>query len=164
VSRFTLIRKLSQGGLGSIWLARDEKLKRTVAIKEMNVDASESTEAWQRFHREAEITGHLEHPNIVPLYQFGSDPKTGQPFYAMRFVGKHTLADAIVEHHQRRQSGDDDVLEPHRLLTAFVGVCQAIAYALPSRSLPLIRIAQYGFMTHIRTALSRSPLVERLRT
>jgi serine/threonine protein kinase len=129
VSRFTLIRKLSQGGLGSIWLARDEKLKRTVAIKEMNVDASESTEAWQRFHREAEITGHLEHPNIVPLYQFGSDPKTGNPFYAMRFVGKHTLADAIVEHHERRLAGDDDALEPHRLLTAFVGICQAIAYA-----------------------------------
>ena len=129
VSRFTLIRKLSQGGLGSIWLARDEKLKRIVAIKEMRAGASESTEAWQRFHREAEITGHLEHPNIVPLYQFGSDPKTGQPFCVMRFVGKHTLADAIDEYHQRRQSGDDDALELHRLLTAFVGVCQAIAYA-----------------------------------
>ncbi len=129
VSRFTLTRKLAQGGLGSVWLARDEKLKRTVAIKEMNVDASESTEAWQRFHREAEITGHLEHPNIVPLYQFGSDPKTGQPFYSMRFVGKRTLADAIVEYHERRQSGEEDALEVHRLLTAFIGVCQAIGYA-----------------------------------
>ena len=129
VSRFSLVRKLGEGGLGRVWLARDEKLKRTVAIKEMSQVAAESPKAWQRFRREAEITGHLEHPNVVPLYQFGDDPSSGNPFYAMRFVGKRTLADAIIEYHERRQAGSGDALGLHRLLTAFLGVCQAIAYA-----------------------------------
>ncbi|HIK92221.1 MAG TPA: serine/threonine protein kinase [Planctomycetes bacterium] len=128
-SRFTLLKKIGEGGLGSVWLARDEMAKRTVALKEMNPDAAEFPRAWERFHREAEITAHLEHPNIVPLYQFGSDGQSGQPFYAMRFVGKRTLVDAIEEYHDRRKAGEDVAMDQHRLLTAFIGICQAIAYA-----------------------------------
>lgn len=128
-SRFTMIRKLGQGGLGNVWLARDEKLNRNVAIKEMNTTALQSPKAWQRFDREAEITGHLEHPNVVPLYQYGNDSKSGEPFYTMRFVGKRTLADAIEEYHDRCQAGQCDPLQLHRLLSAFLDVCQAIAYA-----------------------------------
>ncbi|MEQ9408561.1 MAG: serine/threonine-protein kinase [Fuerstiella sp.] len=128
-SRFTLIRKLGEGGLGTVWLARDEKLKRSVALKEMNPAAAEFPRAWERFHREAEITGHLEHPNVVPMYQFGTDTVTGHPFYAMRFVGKRTLVDAIEEYHDRKAAGEDVTMDLHRLLTAFIGVCQAIAYA-----------------------------------
>ena len=82
-----------------------------------------------RFHREAEITGHLEHPNVVPLYQAGTNPVTHEPFYAMRFVGKRTLADAISEYHERCHLGKSDPLLLHRLLTAFLDVCQAIAYS-----------------------------------
>ena len=129
VSRYTVMRKLGEGGLGTVWLARDEKLKRIVAIKEIDAGAAESPRSWQRFHREAEITGHLEHPNVVPLYQFGTDPKRGQPFYAMRFVGKRTLADAIDEYHEQRREGETETLDLHRLLNAFLDVCQAIAYA-----------------------------------
>lgn len=128
-SRFTLVKKIGEGGLGSVWLARDEQAKRTVALKEMNSEAAEFPRAWQRFHREAEITAHLEHPNIVPLYQFGSDAQSGQPFYAMRFVGKRTLVDAIEEYHDRLNAGADVAMDLHRLLTAFIGICQAIAYA-----------------------------------
>lgn len=128
-SRFSLIRKLGEGGLGTVWLARDEQLKRSIALKEMNSAAAEFPRAWERFHREAEITGHLEHPNVVPMYQFGTDSTTGQPFYAMRFVGKRTLVDAIEEYHDRRRAGEDVTMDLHRLLTAFIGVCQAIAYA-----------------------------------
>ncbi|MEM7457004.1 MAG: serine/threonine-protein kinase [Planctomycetota bacterium] len=128
-SRFTLLRKLGEGGLGNVWLARDENLKRNVAIKEMNFEALQAERSWVRFSREAEITGHLEHPNVVPLYQYGTDPKTGEPFYAMRFVGKRTLADAIQEYHERCDDGDCDPVILHRLLSAFQDVCQAIAYA-----------------------------------
>lgn len=129
VARFNITRKIADGGLGTVWLARDEKLKRTVAIKEMNLDVMESPVAWRRFHREAEITGHLEHPGIVPLYLFGIDSQTQQPFYAMRFVGKRTLADAIVEHHERHKSGEDVKLGLYRLLGNFLRICEAIAYA-----------------------------------
>lgn len=128
-SRFRLIRKIGQGGLGNVWLAYDEKIKRKVAIKSMMSDAVRSPKAWQRFHREAEVTGLLEHPNVVPLYQYGTDPSTNEPFYAMRFVGKRTLADAIVEYQELLELGEADELGMHRLLTVFLDVCQAIAYA-----------------------------------
>ncbi len=128
-TRYTLLRMLGHGGLGDVWLARDEYLNRNVAIKEMNRSALKSEKAWLRFHREAEITGHLEHPNVVPLYQAGTHPETNEPFYAMRFVGKRTLEDAIGEYHERCQLGKCDPLLLHRLLTAFLDVCQAIAYS-----------------------------------
>lgn len=129
VSRFTLLRKIGQGGLGTVWLARDEKLRRNVAIKEMNPQAAESPKLWKRFQREAEITGHLEHPNIVPLYMSGVNPETGLPFYVMRFLGKQTLLDAIREFHARKRSGSVTPLHLHRLLNVFLDVCQAIAFA-----------------------------------
>lgn len=127
--RFTLLRKIGEGGLGTVWLARDEKLKRNVALKELNSQAAESQKLWQRFTREAEITGHLEHPNVVPLYVSGVNHQTGLPFYAMRFLGKQTLADAIRELHSRRLGAADDPIHLHRLLNAFLDVCQAIAFA-----------------------------------
>ena len=129
LSRFDILRKLGEGGLGTVWLAKDEKLRRTVAIKEMKEAALDSPAAWHRFHREAEITGHLEHPGIVPLYQFGIDSQTQQPFYAMRFVGKRTLQDAITEHHEKSACRDTNRLRLHRLLTNFLRVCEAIGYA-----------------------------------
>lgn len=128
-TRFTLQRQLGAGGLGTVWLAQDETLRRNVALKEMNSAAAEFPRAWERFRREAEITGQLEHPNVVPLYQHGIDTQTGKPFYAMRFVGKRTLVDAIEEYHERMGTGEDVTMDLHRLLTAFIGVCQGIAYA-----------------------------------
>ncbi|RMF43148.1 MAG: serine/threonine protein kinase [Planctomycetota bacterium] len=127
--RFTLIQKIGSGGLGSVWLARDEVLGRKVALKEMNPTAAASKPLWRRFQREAQITGHLEHPHVVPVYLSGIDSETGLPFYAMRFLGKHTLADAIEEYHARREAGVATKIDLHRLLTAFLNVCEAIAYA-----------------------------------
>jgi serine/threonine protein kinase len=129
VARFTLLRKIGEGGLGTVWLARDEKLRRNVALKELNTSSSESLKLWKRFAREAEITGHLEHPNVVPLYMSGVNPETERPFYAMRFLGKQTLADAIAEYHAQRGTASDDPIHLHRLLNAFLDVCQAIAFA-----------------------------------
>jgi eukaryotic-like serine/threonine-protein kinase len=128
-SEYRLLRPIGEGGSGTVWLARDETIKRNVAIKELRREALESPMSWRRFHREAEITGQLEHPNVVPVYQFGKDRESGEPFYAMRFVGKRTLADAIEEHRDRVQAGEDGSLGLHRLLSAFLDVCQAISYA-----------------------------------
>jgi serine/threonine protein kinase len=128
-SRFRLIRQIGEGGLGRVWLARDEKLNRNVALKEMNETALQLPRAWQRFNREAEITGQLEHPNVITMYQYGNESKTSEPFYVMRFVGKKTLADAVDEYHERRASGQCDTIVLHRLLSAFLDVCHAIAYS-----------------------------------
>ena len=128
-SRFTMLRKIGQGGLGSVWLARDEDLKRTVAVKELLTEKADSPKHLQRFQREAMITGLLEHPNVVPLYMFGVNSESGKPFYAMRFLGKQTLDDAIEIHHVRRAAGQTESIDLHRLLNVFLDVCQAIAYA-----------------------------------
>ena len=129
VIRFQRLRKLATGGVGEVWVARDEKLGRNVVIKELNPVAKESASAWDRFQREAEITGLLEHPNIVPLYMYGVDRRTAEPFYAMRFVGQRNLKNAIEEHHDLVAAGQGDKLSLYRLLNIFLDVCQAIAYA-----------------------------------
>jgi serine/threonine protein kinase len=128
-SRFTLIRKLGEGGLGTVWLARDENLKRYVAVKEIKGPENADEHVLARFRREAEVTGRLEHPAIVPVYQYGRDEETGGYFYAMRFLGKSTLRDGIAEYHERREAGHDDPMLLHRLLNAFVSLCQAVAHA-----------------------------------
>ena len=129
VIRFQRIRKLATGGIGEVWVARDEKLGRSVVIKELNSHAKDIPQAWDRFQREAEITGLLEHPNIVPLHTFGVDRRTGEPFYAMRFVGQRNLANAIEEYHDRVAAGQSESLSLHRLLNIFLDICQALAYA-----------------------------------
>ena len=65
--RYTLIREVGEGGLGKVWLARDNDLAREVAIKEIK-PGTESSQAARRLIREAQITGQLQHPNIVPVY------------------------------------------------------------------------------------------------
>lgn len=129
-SRYTLVRKLGEGGLGIVWLAHDENLRRYVAIKEIRSRiGAESELAMARFKREAELTGRLEHHGIIPIYQFGTDEATKRYFYVMRFVGKQTMQDTIQEYHERREQGNDEPLLLHRLLTAFVNLCQSVAHA-----------------------------------
>ena len=80
--------------------------------------------------KEAQITGQLEHPNIVPVYELARRKEDDQPFYTMRFLRGQTLRDAIAEFHRRRGGKPADRLELQRqLLEPFVKVCQAVAYA-----------------------------------
>ena len=127
--RYELIRKLGQGGLGRVWLARDRSLNRHVALKEISREFVDSDAVIDRFKREAEITGRLEHPSIVPIYQAGSDNASGRVFYTMRFLGKATLQDSIIEYHERRQEGDDNPMLLRHLLSAFVNICHAVGHA-----------------------------------
>src|SRR5262249_54451463 len=76
-----------------------------------------------RFVREAEITGQLEHPGVVPIYGLGVGPN-GRPYYAMRFIGGESLEAAIRRHHD-----GGDVTTLRSLLTRFVAVCYAVGYA-----------------------------------
>ena len=127
--RFEIIRKLGQGGLGRVWLARDVNLNRHVALKEISHVSGVTETVVERFKHEAKITGRLDHPSIVPIYQLGEDLSTGRVFYAMRFLGRSTLQDSISEYHERREEGDDDPMLLRHLLAAFVNVCHAIGHA-----------------------------------
>jgi eukaryotic-like serine/threonine-protein kinase len=132
--RFRVVRLHARGGLGQVYLARDNELGRQVALKEILTDKAANPELRARFVLEAEINGNLEHPGIVPVYGLGTYPD-GRPFYAMRFIEGDSLKEAIEQLHRARLAGDAapqqpfDSLELRRLLRRFVDVCNAIAYA-----------------------------------
>jgi serine/threonine-protein kinase len=127
--RYTLSRLHATGGIGRVWLARDQSLGRDVALKELLPERAARPELWTRFLREARITGQMEHPGVVPIYELGQRPDDRAPFYTMRFVRGRTLAEAAAAYHRRRRQGDAGPLELRGLLTAFVGVCNAVGYA-----------------------------------
>jgi eukaryotic-like serine/threonine-protein kinase len=127
--RYTLSHVHAEGGIGRVWLARDNSLRRDVALKELRPDRSTNEAFWPRFLREARVTGQLEHPGIVPIYEVGQRPDDKAPFYTMRFIRGQTLAEAADQYHSRLNKGEAEPLELRKLLSAFVGVCNAIAYA-----------------------------------
>lgn len=128
---FQLLRKAAQGGLGEVWLAHDENLNRNLAVKFLKEKLWDQPALRKRFEQEAQITGRLQHPNIIPIFQFGRRQAEdgGVPFYAMPFVEGNTLRELIASFHQERRRGAMDRLALIRLLDAFRSVCQAIAYA-----------------------------------
>jgi WD40 repeat protein len=126
--RFAMLRLAGTGGIGRVWLVRDGNLGREVALKELRPDRADPS-YWARFVREAQVTGQLEHPGIVPIYELGRRPEDNQPFYTMRFVRGRTLKEAIAAYHERRKRKEARPLELRELLGAFVQVCQAVGYA-----------------------------------
>lgn len=131
VRRYRMLRPHAAGGIGEVSVAFDEELKREVALKEIKDRYADDRDTRLRFVREAEITGGLEHPGIVPVYGLGhySD---GRPYYAMRFIRGDSLEESIDEYHRRwkRQAGAGGrTLELRKLLGRFVDVCNAIEYA-----------------------------------
>lgn len=126
--RYTLTRLHATGGIGRVWLARDNDLCREVALKELQPERLGSPVASSRFLEEARITGQLEHPGIVPVYELSKQTE-GRPFYTMRFIRGRTFHDAIVAYHKKRAAGETGPLDLRELLGAFVGVCNAVAYA-----------------------------------
>jgi tRNA A-37 threonylcarbamoyl transferase component Bud32 len=127
--RYTLTHLHAAGGLGQVWLAHDSDLGRDVALKELRNDRVNQPEILARFMEEAKITGQLEHPGIVPVYELARRANGEQPFYTMRFVRGRTLSQATRHYHERRSAGEAGPLELRELLNAFVGVCNAVAYA-----------------------------------
>ena len=127
--RYTLNRLHATGGIGRVWLARDHDLGRDVALKELRPERAEDAALGARFLQEARITGQLEHPGIVPVYEVAQRPGNRTPFYTMRFVRGRTLSEAVRAYHQKRTSGDTDALQLPVLLNAFVMVCNTVAYA-----------------------------------
>jgi PAS domain S-box-containing protein len=115
------------GGIGRVWLARDRQLDRDVAVKELLPENAGDARTVARFLREARLTGQLEHPGIVPVYEVAGPER--RPFYAMRFVRGRTLSDAVHSYHVNRLNRQEDPLGFIALLTAFAAVCNAVAYA-----------------------------------
>lgn len=130
-ARYHVLGPRARGGLGEVFLAFDSELNRSVALKELQSRRAHDPDAQARFLLEAEVTGRLEHPGIVPVYSLGRHPD-GRPFYAMRLIEGETLGVAIDRLHQTGAGalkGDDRELTFRRLLRSVVDVCNAVAYA-----------------------------------
>jgi serine/threonine-protein kinase len=130
--RYRRLREHARGGLGEVHVALDEELKREVALKEIQDRFADQPDSRARFLREAEITGKLEHPGVVPVYGLSCYPD-GRPYYAMRFIRGESMQQAIARFHQadeqpRRDPGERS-LALRELLTRFVAVCNTVAYA-----------------------------------
>ena len=130
--RFRILRPLpgGRGGMGIISIARDEELGREVALKKIQPDKVTQPTYRQKFQFEAEVTGNLEHPGIIPVYSLGTG-SDGQPFYAMRLVDGENLARAIEAFHRRRLAGEVDYQSRVflQLIDRLIDVAQAIDYA-----------------------------------
>jgi len=88
-SRFQVLRLLARGGLGNVYVAHDTELGREVALKEMQPRFADDPVSRSRFEREAEVTGRLEHPGVVPVHSFGRNAD-GRPYYVMRLIRGET--------------------------------------------------------------------------
>ena len=125
--KYKVITTINRGGMGVILQARDLRIRRTVAMKVINSKHQFSRENALRFIDEAQLTGQLEHPNIIPVYELGIDEQ-GEMFYTMKFVKGTTLDDVL----RGIRAGRTTVIEKYplsALLTIFQKVCDAIAFA-----------------------------------
>ena len=127
--RYKFVRLHGEGGVGRVWLVRDERLGREVALKELNPSKARDPSALTRFIDEARVTGQLQHPGIAPVYELSQHQPEGRPFYTMRFLRGKTLTQAVEDFHRRRLAGSSLPVELRELLGAFLSVCQVIAYA-----------------------------------
>ena len=109
---FRILREIGRGASGTVFLAEQERLGRTVALKVVDRSLLSSATGWDRLRREAAITARLNHPNIVPIYAIGEEGDRG--FIAMRYLAGPALNH--VEH----------PVDPERAAR----YCQMVAWAL----------------------------------
>ncbi len=129
--RFRVLRPHAKGGLGAVFVALDNELHREVALKQILDSHADDPVSRQRFLLEAEVTGGLEHPGIVPVYGLGTYA-CGRPYYAMRFIRGDSLKEAIDRFHDEQTLKSDHgrhSLELRKLLRRFLDVSNAIDYA-----------------------------------
>ncbi len=126
--RFRVVTLHASGGMGKVFVAKDDQLNRSVALKEIREQFADDPQIRERFLREAEVTGQLEHPGIVPVYALGHYDD-GRPYYVMRMIRGDSLKHAIAALHGNQDHEHAFNLELRRLLNRFVTACNTIEYA-----------------------------------
>jgi predicted Ser/Thr protein kinase len=101
LGRYEVVRELGKGAMGIVYLAKDPLIGRLVALKTIrpaaHADDDEIKEFQQRFMREAQAAGILNHPSIVTVFDIGQDEPTGMSFIAMEYVEGQNLKEAIAQ-------------------------------------------------------------------
>lgn len=122
--RYAVGAVVARGGMGAILQAEDQTIHRSVAMKVMLKNRGPGEV--RRFVEEGQITGQLEHPNIVPVYELGVDEQD-QPFYTMKFVRGTSLRKVLEGLEHLPETAKKYPLGA--LLTIFQKVCDALAFA-----------------------------------
>ncbi|MEK7469999.1 MAG: protein kinase [Planctomycetota bacterium] len=129
-ARYEVRKEHARGGMGRILVVLDREVGREVAMKELLPRFAQGF-AWdrERFLREARITGQLEHPNIVPVYEIGAK-EGGAAYYTMKLVRGETMEERLERIKlQNLMSPRQRLAERLKLLDAFIDACNAVAYA-----------------------------------
>jgi tetratricopeptide (TPR) repeat protein/tRNA A-37 threonylcarbamoyl transferase component Bud32 len=130
-TRFAELTLYRRGGLGALYRARDEDLHRDVVLKFIHEKYRADEEVLAQFRVEAEVTGRLDHPGVVPVYGIGQD-WNGQPFYVMRMIHGCELRQAIHEYHEAGGPANrsrDARRRLFALLEHLASACNTVAYA-----------------------------------
>ena len=93
IGEYEILEEIARGGMGIVFKARQQKLKRVVALKMILAGKLADNADVERFHREARAAGRLKHPNIVPVHEIGEHE--GRHYFTMDFVDGPSLADEI---------------------------------------------------------------------
>jgi serine/threonine-protein kinase len=118
--RYKLERRLGVGGMATVQLALDTRLERYVAVKLLAEHLAEDSSFVSRFRREALAAARLVHPNIVQVFDFGSDDHSGRQFIVMEFVDGRSGAELLREHGR---------LEPGEAVDILTQACRGLDYA-----------------------------------
>ena len=125
VGRLRLVREIARGGVGVILEGHDPDLGRSVAVKVLRKEYAGHVGLLQRFVEEAQVGAQLQHPGIIPVYEFGLDT-TQRPYFTMQLVRGEHWGEALAN------LGRDAAGAPERLahsVQIFLRVCETIAYA-----------------------------------
>ena len=93
VSGYVLLSELGRGGMGAVYKAKHEKLKRIVALKMVSIHPQDGSQGLERFQAEAEAVARLHHPNIVQIFEVGE--QDGSPYLALEYVTGGTLKNRL---------------------------------------------------------------------
>jgi serine/threonine protein kinase len=118
LGNYEILEQIGCGGMGVIYRARQRHSRRIVAVKRVLSYRADSNGALQRFRREAQAVGSLDHPNILPIYEV-SESEDGLPFFSMKFAEKGSL-------HENAASLRD---EPRKCVHLMAKVAHAVEYA-----------------------------------
>ena len=125
--RYEVRGELGRGGRGLVCLALDRSLGREVAIKTLIAPESVTPGQVRRFVSEARITAQLDHPSVVPVYEFGIGPE-GDLYYTMRQLQGASLA-SVLRGLRKRDRATTEGYQLVRLLRIFASLCLTVAYA-----------------------------------
>jgi eukaryotic-like serine/threonine-protein kinase len=124
--RFRVVEQVARGGMGRIEAAHDPLIGRRVAIKTLHSEIREDERAVAKFIEEARVTGQLEHPNVVPIYDLGEGD--AEPFFVMRLVQGKSLAQVLAQS-AKPATGAESVDLLQRFVRIVLRVCDALSFA-----------------------------------